>query len=176
MTYTSVGNGNFMKKDVWKGRNFTAKIFRHILKEDMKEKNIEKKSYGVFQDALFEKSSDGSYKPLDMAKEGMTTLKKHASQLTVICTDSSVEDVESLLKKNEIPYDKVIKLDEKVDFLVTGKDNAVHTYTWSGALDDIGFKLSREQQAEKESDQKKCDSSLERWFKAENDKCSCACN
>ena len=65
----------------------------------MAEKKIEKKSYGIFQDALFEKGQDGSYKPLDMAKEGMTTLKKHGTQLTVICTDSSVADVQDLLKK-----------------------------------------------------------------------------
>ena len=139
----------------------------------MAEKKIEKKSYGIFQDALFEKGQDGSYKPLDMAKEGMTTLKKHATQLTVICTDSSVEDVEDLLKKNEIPYDKVIRLEEKLDFIVTGKDNAVHTYSWPGALDDIGYKLSREQKVEKKSEQQKSDSALEHWFKEESKKCQC---
>ena len=139
----------------------------------MAEKKIEKKSYGIFQDALFEKGQDGSYKPLDMAKEGMTTLKKHATQLTVICTDSSVEDVEDLLKKNEIPYDKVIRLEEKMDFIVTGKDNAVHTYSWPGALDDIGYKLSREQKVEKKSEQQKSDSALEHWFKEESRKCQC---
>lgn len=139
----------------------------------MTEKKIEKKSYGVFQDALFEKNDKGAYEPLDMAKEGMTTLKKHATQLTVICTESSVEDVENLLKKNEIPYDKCIKLDEKVDFLVTGKDNAVHTYSWPGALDDIGYKLSREQKIEKKSDQQKTDNSLEHWFKKAKEQCAC---
>ena len=139
----------------------------------MADKKIEKKAYGIFQDALFEKQDDGSYKPLDMAKEGMTTLKKHATQLTVICTDSSVEDVEGLLKKNEIPYDKVIKLEEKIDFIVTGKDNAVHTYSWPGALDDIGYKLNREQKIEKKDDQKKCDSALDHWFKKESEKCMC---
>ena len=141
----------------------------------MAEKKIEKKAYGVVQDALFEKQGDGSYKPLDMAKEGMTTLKKHATQLTVICTDSSVEDVENLLKKNEIPYDKVIKLDEKFDFLVTGKDsNTVQTYSWPSALDDISYKLSREQKVEKKDDQQKCDSALSRWFKDEKNRiCSC---
>lgn len=139
----------------------------------MAEKKIEKKAYGIFQDALFEKQSDGSYKPLDMAKEGMTTLKKHATQLTVVCTESSVEDVESLLKKNEIPYDKVIKLEEKIDFIVTGKDNAVHTYNWPSALDDIGYKLSREQKVEKKSEQQKSDSALEHWFSKEKEKCQC---
>ena len=142
----------------------------------MAEKKIEKKAYGIFQDALFEKQDDGSYKPLDMAKEGMTTLKKHATQLTVICTDSSVEDVEGLLKKNEIPYDKVVKLEEKIDFIVTGKDNAVHTYSWPGALDDIGYKLNREQKIEKKDDQKKCDSALDHWFKKESEKCMCPCD
>ena len=160
-----------MKKDVRNLLNFTAKFSKHPV---MAEKKIEKKAYGVVQDALFEKQSDGSYKPLDMAKEGMTTLKKHATQLTVICTDSSVEDIENLLKKNEIPYDKVIKLEEKVDFLVTGKDNAVHTYTWPGALDDIGYKLNREQKVEKKDDQKKCDSALDHWFKNEKVKCGCS--
>lgn len=143
----------------------------------MAEKKIEKKSYGVFQDALFEKNDKGAYEPLDMACEGMTTLKKHATQLTVICTESSVEDVENLLKKNEIPYDKCIKLDEKVDFLVTGKDNAVHTYSWPGALDDIGYKLSREQKIEKKSDQQKTDNSLEHWFKKAKESCQgCVCD
>lgn len=140
----------------------------------MAEKKIEKKAYGVLQDALFEKDSQGAYKPLDMAKEGMATLKKHATQVTVICTDSSIEDVESLLKKNEIPYDKVIKLEEKIDFLVTGKDNAVHAYSWPGALDDIGYKLSREQKVEKKSDQQKSDSALEHWFSKEKERiCQC---
>lgn len=132
----------------------------------MAEKKPEKKAYGVFQDALFEKDNTGAYKPLDMAKEGMTTLKKHATALTVICTESSIEDIEGLLKKNEIPYDKVIKLDEKVDFLVTRKDNAVHTYSsWLGALDDIGYKLSRESKVEKKSAQQRADASFDNWLK-----------
>ena len=149
---------------------FYGKISRNRI---MAKKKIEKKSYGVFQDALFEKQDDGSYKPLDMAKEGMTTLKKHATQVTVICTDSSIEDIEDLLKKNEIPYDKIIKLEEKVDFIVTGKDNAVHTYSWTGALDDIGYKLSREQKVEKKSDQQKTDSALTRWFNEQKGKSLC---
>ena len=149
---------------------FYGKISRNRI---MAEKKIEKKSYGVFQDALFEKQDDGSYKPLDMAKEGMTTLKKHATQVTVICTDSSIEDIEDLLKKNEILYDKIIKLEEKVDFIVTGKDNAVHTYSWTGALDDIGYKLSREQKVEKKSDQQKTDSALTRWFNEQKGKSLC---
>lgn len=134
---------------------------------------IEKKSYGIFQEALFEKQSDGSYKPLDMAKEGMTTLKKHATQLIVVCTDSSIEDIESMLKKNEIPYDKVVKLDDKIDFIVTGKDNAVHAYSWTGALDDIGYKLSKEQKIEKKDTQQRTDNSLEHWFKKVKDSCNC---
>ena len=143
----------------------------------MAEKKIEKKSYGIFQDALFEKKDDGSYKPLEMAKEGMTTLKKHATQLTVICTESSEADIESLLKKNEIPYDKVVKIDEKVDFIVTGKDNSVEAYNWPSALDNIGYKLSQEQKIEKKNDQQRCDSSLDRWFKNEKSKCGCiACD
>ena len=139
----------------------------------MAEKKIVKKAYAVMQDALFEKDGTGAYKPREMAKEGMTTLKKHATQLTVICTDSSIDDVEALLKKNGIPYDKVIRMEEKMDFIVTGKDNAVHTYSWPGVLDDIGYKLSREQKVEKKSDQSKCDSALDHWFKKEADKCSC---
>lgn len=135
----------------------------------MAEKKIEKKSYGVFQDALFHKGDDGSYKPLEMAKEGMTTLKKHATQVTVICTESSVEDVEDLLKKNEIPYDKVVKIEEKMDYVVTGKDNSIKAYSWVSALDDIGYKLSQEK-VEKKNDQKKADSALENWFREESKK------
>lgn len=135
----------------------------------MAEKKIEKKSYGVFQDALFHKGDDGSYKPLEMAKEGMTTLKKHATQVTVICTESSVEDVEDLLKKNEIPYDKVVKIEEKMDYVVTGKDNSIRAYSWVSALDDIGYKLSQEK-VEKKNDQKKADSALENWFREESKK------
>lgn len=142
----------------------------------MAEKKIEKRAYGILQDAIFEKNDKGAYEPIDMAKEGMTTLKKHSTQLTVICTDSSVEDMEDMLKKNEIPYDKVIKLEEKVDFIVTGKDNAVHTYNWPSALDDIGYKLNREQKIEKIDDQKKCDSALAHWFQKEKDKCQCPCD
>ena len=154
--------------------NFEADFYMaHSKRTAMAEKKIEKKAYGVFQDALLEKQQDGSYKPLDMAKEGMTTLKKHATQVTVICTESSVEDVEDMLKKNEIPFDKVIRLDEKLDFIVTGKDNSVHTYSWPGALDDIGYKLSREQKVEKKSEQQKSDSALEHWFKKESEKCNC---
>lgn len=109
-----------------------------------------------------------------MAKEGMTTLKKHATQLTVICTDSSVEDVENMLKKNEIPYDKVIKLDEKLDFIVTGKGNNVEVYNWLDALDNIGWKLSREKKQESKSDQQKADASFDRWLK-KTTKCENVC-
>ena len=137
----------------------------------MAEKKIEKKSYGVFQDALFQKQDDGSYKPLDMAKEGMTTLKKHATKLIVICIESSEADIEDLLKKNEIPYDKVVKLDEQLDFVVTGKENTIKAYSWTSALDDIGYKLSHEQKVEKKVLQKETDSALENWFKKEAEKC-----
>ena len=140
---------------------------------ESKNKQAPKKAYGVFQDALFEKDDKGAYKAIDMAKEGMTTLKKHATQLTVICTESSTDDVEALLKKNEIPYDKVIKLDEKIDFLVTGKDNAVHTYNWLSALDDIGYKLNHERKVEQKNDQQKADDSFERWLKKTTG-CNCS--
>lgn len=163
-----------MKEQVSNMLNFEADFFvAHPKSSIMADKKIEKKAYGVFQDAILEKQQDGSYKPLDMAREGMTTLKKHATQVIVICTDSSTDDVEDMLKKNEIPFDKVIKLDDRLDFIVTGKDNAVHTYSWPGALDDIGYKLSREQKVEKKSDQQKSDSALEHWFKKESEKCGC---
>ena len=164
---------NFVKKPIAFFPNFEAKFSKHPI---MAEKKIEKKAYGIFQDALFEKQSDGSYKPLDMAKEGMTTLKKHATQLTVICTDSSVEDVESLLKKNEIPYDKIERIEEKIDYLVTGKENNFSVYSWPSVLSSIGYELSREDKPENKSDQKKCDSALDHWFKKESEKCNCACD
>lgn len=163
-------NENFVKKHVPNTLNFEAKFSKYHI---MAEKKIEKKAYGVVQEALFEKQSDGSYKPIDMAKEGMTTLKKHATQVTVICTDSSIEDVEGMLKKNEIPYDKVIKLDEKVDYLVTGKDNNFSVYSWPSVLSSIGYELSRDQKIEKKNDQQKCDSALDHWFKNEKAKCGC---
>jgi hypothetical protein len=125
---------------------------------------IQKKAYGVFQDALFAKKDNGSYEPIEMAKEGMNTLKRHATQLTVICTDSSIEDVENLLKKNDIPYDKVIKLDEKVDFFLYGKDNSVSVYSWLSALDNVSYNLAHEKSNDK-SDQKKADDSFDRWLK-----------
>ncbi len=140
-----------------------------------KKVKVENKAYGIFQDALFEKDDKGAYKAIDMAKEGMTTLKKHAKQLTVICNESSIEDVEALLKKNEIPYDKVIKLDAEINFLVTGKDNAVTSYNWLSALDDIGYKLSREKKVEKKNDQQKADASFDRWLK-EQTKGGCVCD
>lgn len=152
--------------------NFTPKF--QIIRI-MAEKKIEKKSYGVFQDALFHKGDDGSYKPLEMAKEGMTTLKKHSTQLTVVCTESSVEDIEDLLKKNEIPYDKVVKIDEKMDYIVAGKDNSFSVYSWTGVLDNIGYRLSQEQKVEKKSDQKKTDSALENWFRRESEASGCIC-
>lgn len=134
---------------------------------DNKKVKVENKAYGVFQDALFDKDDKGSYKAIDMAKEGMTTLKKHAKQITVICTETSIEDMKNLLDKNEIPYDKVIKLEEEINFLVTGKDNAVHTYNWLSALDDIGYKLTREKKVEKKNDQQKADASFDRWLHAQ---------
>ncbi len=103
---------------------------------ETKHMKIEKKSYAILQEALFEKDGNGSYVPRDMAKEGMTTLKKHSTSLVVVCTDSSVEDVTELLKKNEIPHDNVIKMEGKFDYLVTGKDQSVSVYSWESALDD----------------------------------------
>ena len=130
-----------------------------------KTKKIEKKAYAVLQEALFEKDAQGAYKPVELAKEGMTTLKKHATQVTVLCNESTVEDITSLLKKNDIPFDKVVKVEEPFDIIVTGKDNGVHAYTWPGALDDIGWKLKKDPEKKDENAQKKTDMSLEHWFK-----------
>ena len=139
---------------------------------ETKQKKIEKKAYAVMQDALFEKDESGSYSVREMAKEGMTTLKKHSTQLTVICTESSVEDVTELLTKNEIPHDKVIKLEEHFDFLVTGEDNSVRAYSWTGALDDLGWKQAREPK-KPEDKQKKADKSFSHWFDEQVKNCGC---
>lgn len=138
-----------------------------------KTNKIPKKAYAVMQDALFEKDGTGAYKPREMAKEGMTSLKKHATSLVVVCTDSSVEDVTSLLKKNDIPHDKVVKLDESFDYIVTGDDNCVKAWSWKGALEDIGWKL-KHQPEPKQDTQKQADSSLEHFFRKATDTCSCA--
>lgn len=139
---------------------------------EKKEKKIEKKSYAVMQDALFEKDGTGAYKPKEMAKEGMTTLKKHSTSLVVVCTDSSIEDVTTLLTKNDIPHDKVIKLDENFDFLVTGDGNCVKAWSWTSALSDIGWKLTHEKE-NKENTQQKADNSLEQFFKKAKESCIC---
>lgn len=138
----------------------------------MAEKKIVKKAYAVMQDALFEKDGTGAYKPREMAKEGMTTLKKHSTKLTVVCTDSSVEDMTDLLQKNSIPFDKVIKLDENFDFIIMGENSSVRAYSWDGALSDIGWKLSHEPQS-KPNMQEKADNSLEHFFKKAKGECVC---
>lgn len=143
---------------------------------DNGKKKIEKKSFGIMQEALFQKDGDGSYTVREMAKEGMTTLKKHSTQLTVFCTDSSVEDVTELLKKNEIPYDKVVKLEEKFDYLVTGKEQSVSVYSWESALDDLGWKISHKKDEEPEDKQKKADKSFSRWFDEQVKNCGCLCD
>ena len=124
------------------------------------------------QDALFEKDGSGAYKLKDMAKEGMTTLKKHSTNLIVVCTDSSVEDVKTLLEKNDVPHDKVVKLEEDFDFLVTGDDNCVKAWSWTSALSDIGWKLKNEPE-KKENDQQRADNSLEQFFKKAKESCNC---
>ena len=139
---------------------------------EKKEKKIVKKAYAVMQDALFEKDGTGAYKPKELAKEGMTTLKKHATNLVVVCTDSSVEDVTTLLTKNDIPHDKVIKLEESFDFIITGDDNCVKAWSWTGALSDIGWKLTHEPE-NKENAQQKTDNSLEQFFKKAKESCGC---
>ncbi len=128
------------------------------------DKKIVKKAYAVMQDALFEKDGTGAYKPREMAKEGMTTLKKHSTNLIVVCTDSSNEDMSDLHSKNGIPFDKVIKLEESFDFIILGEDNTVRAYSWEGALGDIGWKLTHEPE-HKPDMQQKADNSLERFFK-----------
>jgi len=120
---------------------------------ETKHKKIEKKAYAVMQDALFEKDESGSYSVREMAKEGMTTLKE-------------------LLTKNEIPHDKVIKLEEHFDFLVTGEDNSVRAYSWTGALDDLGWKQAREPK-KPEDKQKKADKSFSHWFDEQVKNCGC---
>lgn len=138
-----------------------------------KSKKIPKKAYAVMQDALFEKDVTGAYKPREMAKEGMTSLKKHATSLVVVCTDSSAEDVTGLLDKNGIPYDKVIKLDESFDFIVTGDDNCVKAWSWTSALSDIGWKLTHEPEGKPDT-QRQADDSLERFFRKVSKDC-CVC-
>lgn len=139
---------------------------------EKKETKIAKKAYAVMQDALFEKDGSGAYKLKDMAKEGMTTLKKHSTNLIVVCTDSSVEDVKTLLEKNDVPHDKVVKLEEDFDFLVTGDDNCVKAWSWTSALSDIGWKLKNEPE-KKENDQQRADNSLEQFFKKAKESCNC---
>lgn len=138
-----------------------------------KEKKITKKAYAVMQDALFDKDGTGAYKPREMVKEGMTTLKKHSRKLVVVCTDSSVEDMTDLLTRNEIPFDKVIKMDETFDFIIMGEDNTVRAYTWTGALGDIGWKLTHEPE-HKPNLQEEADNSLEHFFRKVKSECCCS--
>ncbi len=138
------------------------------------EKKIVKKAYAVMQDALFDKDGTGAYKPREMAKEGMTTLKKHATNLVVVCTDSSVEDMTDLLTKNSIPFDKVIKLEENFDFIIMGDDNTVRAYSWRGALEDVGWKLTHEPE-NKPDLQQQADNSLEHFFKKVKGEGQCLC-
>lgn len=138
------------------------------------EKKIMKKAYAVMQDALFDKDGTGAYKPREMAKEGMTTLKKHATNLVVVCTDSSVEDMTDLLTKNSIPFDKVIKLEENFDFIIMGDDNTVRAYSWRGALEDVGWKLTHEPE-NKPDLQQQADNSLEHFFKKVKGEGPCMC-
>ena len=140
----------------------------------MAEKKIIKKAYAVLQDALFEKDGTGAYRPREMAKEGMTTLKKHSTSLIVVCTDSSIEDVTALLTKNEIPYDKVTKMEDQFDFIILGEENSVRAYSWEGALSDIGWKLSHEPKT-KPNTQEQADYSLEHFFKKAKESCGCIC-
>ena len=140
----------------------------------MAEKKIIKKAYAVLQDALFEKDGTGAYRPREMAKEGMTTLKKHSTSLIVICTDSSIEDVTALLTKNEIPYDKVTKMEDQFDFIILGEENSVRAYSWEGALSDIGWKLSHEPKT-KPNTQEQADNSLEHFYKKAKESCRCIC-
>jgi len=140
----------------------------------MAEKKIIKKAYAVLQDALFEKDGTGAYRPREMAKEGMTTLKKHSTSLIVVCTDSSIEDVTALLTKNEIPYDKVTKMEDQFDFIILGEENSVRAYSWEGALGDIGWKLSHEPKT-KPNTQEQADNSLEHFFKKAKESCVCIC-
>lgn len=163
------GNGNFVKKSIYFIPNFTAKFRTMAEKTD---KKIAKKAYAVMQDALFEKDGTGAYKPREMAKEGMTTLKKHSTNLIVVCTDSSKEDMTDLLERNEIPFDKVIKLDESFDFIIMGEENTVRAYSWEGALGDIGWKLTHEPE-HKPNMQQRADSSLEHFFKKVKGDCPC---
>lgn len=158
-----------MNKHVSNHSNFTAKFQQTRI---MAEKKIVKKAYAILQDALFEKDGTGAYKPREMAKEGMTTLKKHSTNLVVVCTDSSIEDVTDLLNKNNIPFDKVIKLDEEFDFIVTGDDNCIKAWSWESALSDIGWKLSHNPEPKKDT-QERADNSLESFFKKEEAKCVC---
>ena len=139
---------------------------------EKKDKKIVKKAYAVMQDALFEKDGTGAYKPKEMAKEGMTTLKKHSTSLVVVCTDSSIEDVKTLLSRNDIPHDKVIRMEEPFDFLVTGDENCVKTWSWTGALEDIGWKLTHEPESKPDT-QQKADNSLEHFFKQAKKTCMC---
>ena len=162
-----------MKKAVQNSLNFTEN-FRVMAEKH--HKKIEKKAYAILQEALFEKQGDGSYGVKDMAKEGMTTLKKHSTSLVVVCTDSSIEDVTELLKKNEIPHDKVIRLEEKFDYLLTGKEQSVSVWSWESALDDLGWKVSHKKgDAEPEDKQKKADKSFGRWFDEQVKSCCIDC-
>ena len=140
----------------------------------MADKKIVKKAYAVMQDALFDKDGTGAYKPREMAKEGMTTLKKHATNLVVVCTDSSVEDMTDLLTKNSIPFDKVIKLDENFDLIIMGEGNTVRAYSWRGALEDVGWKLTHEPE-NKPDLQQQADNSLEHFFKKVKGEGQCVC-
>lgn len=128
-----------------------------------KKKEAKKQSYAIMQDAIFEKDDKGSYQPIDMAKEGMNTLKSHSTKLTVICNESSESDMKALLDKNEITYDEVKKIDAEFESIIGGKKDFNLSGSWTGLLSNIGWELSHEKKTEDK--QKKADSSFEQFFK-----------
>lgn len=126
-----------------------------------------KQSYSVMQDALFNKGANG-LQPMEAAKEGMTTLKKNSTKLTVICTDNSEDEIKAALKENEIPFDNTIKI-EPAEIYIFGK-NSNNCNNWLDMLNNLGYQLSRGEN-KNEDLQKKADSSFSSWFKKQEKNC-----
>lgn len=128
-----------------------------------KKKNIPKQRIAIMQEAIAEKSGEGSWSLKANVKEALTTLKDHSESVTIYATQSSAEDIKSMLDKAEVPYTDVKKLEGDPQFIITGKNSETVREWETWTLSSIGAELARTEK-KPEDTQKKFNKSFGAWL------------
>lgn len=123
------------------------------------------KKIKLWENTVVTKDDKGNLVLVGYAKEALTSFDKMKIGVDIHLHDHSKEEIEKLLKENEVPYGKLIPAEDKAEntdydlCIVAG--NVLKLYDWKWTAEEIIRKLYDKSDEKQESEQESMNKRLE---------------